>query len=83
MKPVLIEALRWPGSLPPLSAERREINAFLGKQDARFHGGVLQIHTRQDGTLEAQPGDWIVKDATGECYPVPKDVFEATYEPAE
>ncbi len=36
-----------------------------------------------EGTMEAVPGDWIIKGVKGEFYPCKPDIFAATYEPAE
>ena len=33
-----------------------------------------------EGTMEARPGDWIIKGVRGECYPCKPDIFDATYE---
>lgn len=33
--------------------------------------------------MMASPGDWIIRDVKGECYPCKPDVFAATYEPVE
>ncbi len=40
----------------------------------------LDIDTLE-GTLHAQPGDWIITGIKGERYPCKPDIFEATYEP--
>ena len=42
----------------------------------------LEIETLE-GTMRADPGDWIVTGIKGEQYPVKPDIFEATYEPVE
>jgi len=34
-----------------------------------------------EGTMRADPGDYIVTGVKGESYPVKPDIFEATYEP--
>lgn len=36
-----------------------------------------------EGTMTAQPGDYIIRGIKGELYPCRGDIFEATYEPAE
>lgn len=36
-----------------------------------------------EGTMRADPGDWIITGVKGERYPCKPDIFEATYEPAE
>lgn len=33
-----------------------------------------------EGTMEARPGDWIIRGVNGELYPCKPDVFEKTYE---
>jgi hypothetical protein len=33
-----------------------------------------------EGTMEARPGDWIIKGVQGEFHPCKPDIFEATYE---
>jgi hypothetical protein len=34
-----------------------------------------------EGTLKAEPGDWIITGISGEQYPCKPDIFEKTYEP--
>lgn len=51
--------------------ERREIY--------RFH---LYIKTLE-GTMEAVPGDWLIKGVRGEIYPCKPDIFDATYDLVE
>ena len=36
-----------------------------------------------EGTMVAEPGDWIITGIKGERYPCKPDIFEATYERAE
>jgi hypothetical protein len=52
--------------------------------DAVRHDGPdpLPIVTLE-GTLLAQPGDWIITGVQGEKYPCKPDIFAATYEPVE
>jgi uncharacterized protein (UPF0303 family) len=33
-----------------------------------------------EGTMRANPGDWIIKGVKGEMYPCKPDIFEQTYE---
>lgn len=33
-----------------------------------------------EGTMKANPGDWIIKGVQGELYPCKPDIFEQTYE---
>lgn len=33
-----------------------------------------------EGTMIAQPGDWIIRGVKGEFYPCKDDIFQATYE---
>lgn len=40
----------------------------------------LDIETKE-GTMRADPGDWIITGVKGERYPCKPDIFEMTYEP--
>ena len=44
--------------------------------------GRLQIPTLS-GEITAYPGDWIIKDSTGQFYPCRPDVFKAVYDQVE
>jgi hypothetical protein len=85
-KPVVIEAVQWTGSNVD-----EVLGIFLGsiearRSDFRSHGrgdlpgGIIHIDTLE-GTMNAIPGDWIIKGVKGEFYPCKPDIFEATYEP--
>jgi len=41
----------------------------------------VEIETLE-GTMVAEPGDWIITGVKGERYPCKPDIFEMTYEPA-
>ena len=43
---------------------------------------VLEIVTLE-GTMRADPGDWIITGIKGEKYPCKPDIFSATYEVVE
>lgn len=87
-KPVVIEAVRYTGK------NLHEVLDFTGKhpkwdewfkdfdQYQRFvegDGNVFKIKTLE-GTMNADPGDWIIKGVKGEFYPCKPDIFAATYE---
>lgn len=38
-----------------------------------------QIET-EEGTMQARPGDYIIRGVEGEEYPIKPDIFEETYE---
>jgi hypothetical protein len=42
----------------------------------------FQVHTLE-GTMEGNPGDWLIKGVEGELYPCKDSVFQATYEAVE
>lgn len=90
-KPVVIDAIQWTGE------NLREVIDFTGKHPkwsewfatwedyearVRADGGIFKIITLE-GTMEATPGDWIIRGVKGEHYPCKPDIFAATYEPAE
>ena len=74
-RPVEIEALRYE------SADAAAVSEFVGLGDLTVDGEQLMTPTQQ-GLLAAAPGDWIVCGVQGECYPVKRDIFVATCEPA-
>ncbi|MDK8874360.1 hypothetical protein [Paracoccus sp. SSJ] len=86
-KPVTVEAIQYTG------ANLREVLDFTGKhprwgewfksfEDYEAHvcsdRGVFKILTLE-GTMEALPGDWIIRGVKGEHYPCKPDIFAATY----
>lgn len=87
-KPVVVEAVRWTGreeDLPEVFA-LVDFDA-LPSDDVYVDKGIgyvpllgtLDIPTLE-GTMTAQPGDWIIKGVQGEVYPCKSDIFAATYE---
>lgn len=77
-KPVVVEAVRWTGSMRPVIE--------LVGQDLPTYGegrnGSLRI-TTLEGDMEVSPGDYIIKGVQGEFYPCKPDIFEASYEKVE
>jgi hypothetical protein len=74
-KPIVIDAVRW------MTDNWNEIANFLGQGDCSFDsdGRCVLIKTLE-GTMKAEPFDYIVRGVKGECYPVKPEIFEATYE---
>jgi hypothetical protein len=88
-KPVVIEAMRWPGISLNTLAEAEKFERWFEKRGGkgRYVGNHLHVQTLEDGPNGeakhvADPGDWIIRGVKGEFYPCKPDVFEATYEPA-
>jgi hypothetical protein len=95
-KPVVIDAVPWNGLDDETGIGA--ILQFIGDTDALPHApddphiktgigytpaeGKLFIPTLE-GTMCANPGDWIIKGVKGEFYPCKPDIFAATYEPVE
>jgi isoleucyl-tRNA synthetase len=50
----------------------------ISSKNARDYA-VISIKTLE-GTMEAGPGDWIIRGIKGELYPCKNDIFGATYE---
>ena len=82
-KPVEIEA--WQFSDPDGPAANQAVGASLagwcgGELLCSFTDGwYIEIPTLE-GTMRAEPGDWIIRGVEGEFYPVKPAIFEATYE---
>lgn len=73
-KPVIIEAIQWDGSFEGSLFARD----FL-KCKHEILKKCIRIKTLE-GTMEAVPGDFIIKGVGGEFYPCKPDIFEKTYE---
>lgn len=91
-KPVVIDAHQLP--IPPIDGSTNDAHEALVWTFMEFCGtvgfedftserdGAIAIKTLE-GTMEASPGDWIIKGVKGEFYPCKPDIFAATYEPAD
>ena len=75
-KPIVIEAVRWEGSLPP-------IMAFVSVEFSIDDETRSLFIPTLEGEMRADIGDWIIKGVEGEFYPCKPTIFDATYEPAE
>jgi hypothetical protein len=77
-KPVEIEAMR-------LTKENGGIVAawcggvLRGGPGGGSRGGTVLIRTLE-GTMAAEPGDYVIQGVAGEFYPCKPDIFAATYE---
>ena len=87
-KPVVIEAWAfnpylvaglWKHEEPPNWIEDNEEVTFTIDIDGV---PVAYIDTKE-GTMRADPGDYIIQGVNGELYPCKPEIFEKTYEPVE
>jgi len=78
-KPVVIEAVQFP--IDAIVTE--EFLDFVSATEDEVIVGESynwwEIETLE-GTMRANPGDWIIKGIKGELYPCKPDIFEQTYE---
>ena len=72
-KPVIIEAVKWTGSIT------QEMEDLLGEVKVLPKGSSLLIPTLE-GVMEARRGDYIIRGVNGELYPCKPDIFKKTYE---
>jgi hypothetical protein len=87
-KPVEVEAMHWDGTAEGATPI---INwaVSLGERAIRYREAdtsyeptvppCLKVDTLE-GTMQAAPGDWIIRGVQGEFYPCKPDIFEATYD---
>lgn len=75
-KPVEVEAVQ----LPFTEAPAWLADAMDAWTVRVYTSGRAEIDTLE-GTMTAQPGDWIIRGVKGEFYPCKPDIFAATYEP--
>lgn len=76
-KPIKVQAIKWTGY------NFADIREFIGIDNIKLFGSYnnpdLVICTLE-GDFHASVGDWIVRGAKGEFYPVKSDIFDQTYE---
>lgn len=80
-KTSIVEAVQF--SMDP--AKLLELSKLLGSQELRVsfkqpENPVLIIQT-SGGLMNAKVGDYIVRSATGDCYPLKPEAFAMTYDP--
>lgn len=79
-KPVVIEAIQFNGIDDYLSIfEWMKASKSTVANEIRYETPLMLIPTLE-GTMAANPGDWIIKGVSGEFYPCKPDIFAATYE---
>lgn len=85
-KTVRVGAAQWDGTVTEATAIIDHI--LMGGGTARFRDGFEREDNRiaidtLEGTIEASPGDWIIRGTQGEFYPCKPSVFEFKYEEVE
>jgi hypothetical protein len=94
-KPVVIEAVQVAAAVyNGKTWNRSPFNCEVVPQwlEDAFSNGTIAVHPSDrehallairapEGTMIAEPADWIVRGVKGELYPCKPDIFEATYEP--
>lgn len=83
-KPVVIEAVQLPwhefGKLSMQQVD--ELMSITNWCGGRLLGICIYIDTLE-GTMQAEPGDWIIRGVAGEFYPCKPNIFKQTYEAVE
>ena len=77
-KPVVIDAVRFRAG-----EEDSELAADVIAGTVRYTDQDTILIATLEGTMEARPGDWIIRGVKGELYPCKPDIFAATYEAVE
>lgn len=85
-KPIVIEAVRCNVALDSFESDWKSLPPWL--VDAYEKGGVVPTAKgiylpTLEGTMLAEPGDWIICGVSGEIYPCKPDIFNKTYEAVE
>jgi hypothetical protein len=74
-KPVVIEAVQHRAGEQPYELAQDVIDGRI-----RFLEDGTALIATLEGTMQAMPGDWIIRGVKGELYPCKPDIFAATYE---
>lgn len=81
-KPVEIEAMQFTGLdsyLAILEWMKDCGDTHALANEVRYETPIMLLYTLE-GTMAANPGDWIIRGVQGEFYPCKPDIFAATYE---
>lgn len=81
--PVIIEAMQFNTMDDYLNIVEfyQKVNKSTLSAEEVFHFKTpLMLITTLEGTMAANPGDWIIRGVNGEFYPCKPDIFEKTYE---
>ena len=81
-KPVVIEAMQFAGGLDSAKLIQKWVKEYKVHITWFINHDRLNIPTLE-GTMSAEPNDWIIKGVKGEFYPCKPDIFEETYEKVE
>ncbi len=90
-KPVVIEAVQFDGLNTEEVLDWIEPN-FADSPAEDVGGTVIDPAVSElsyftietlEGTMRAEPGDWIIKGVKGEFYPCKPDIFAETYDPED
>jgi len=76
-KPVMIDAIQYDGTNAHI------VQGFMNQPTYSIRVGDPLLITTLEGTMRAEPGDFIIKGVNGEFYPCKPDIFKKTYELAE
>ncbi len=81
-KPVVIEAMKFGGMdgyLEIVEWMKRCGDTSALANEVRYSTPIMLLQTLE-GTMAANPGDWIIRGTKNEFYPCKPDIFEAVYE---
>lgn len=80
--PVVIDAVQWSGNVFDEVTDwiSAALSTGVGEVGGIFRlGDEIHVFTIE-GTMKAQPGDYILRGIKGEIYPCKPDIFKNTYE---
>jgi hypothetical protein len=83
-KPVVIEAFQYNGKMPGHTVPEwfyQAISEGKVRLYGHLHDGRCSVDIKTlEGTMTADPGDWIIQGLKGELYPCKPEIFKMTYE---
>lgn len=84
-KPVVIKAIQFNGFddyMKIVELIKESGNTLSPEELVEYRTPLMLINTLE-GTMVANPGDYVIKGVNDEFYPCKPDIFEATYEKVE
>ncbi len=81
-KPVEIEAWQTPPHMGNPIEKREAISSAPAWASPVLDWNVRGLTVKTlEGTMQASPGDWLIRGVQGEVYPIKNEIFLETYEP--
>lgn len=79
-EPFVTERVDFPEWMPPVVVLDDGSKVYYAEPGLIMRVGDSLFIGTLEGTMEAAPGDWIIRGVKGELYPIKDEIFGETYD---